>query len=184
MKILKIGKSSINDIVLLNDSTISRSHAELIIDNQSVFIVDLNSLNGTFVNGNKIAFKTKLNPLDVVKIGLEPFNWRRYAMDDDYDNKFPENDSKKTVVSKEKPDPPKRPDNYLTSAILVTIFCCQPFGIAAIVHSSQVNTFYESGNYEGAQQASEKAIKWINRSVWIGVIVAVIYFFVIFSAAL
>ena len=37
------------------------------------------------------------------------------------------------------------PNNYLVWSILVTIFCCIPFGIVAIVKSSQVNGLWAQG---------------------------------------
>lgn len=55
-----------------------------------------------------------------------------------------------------------RPDipNYLVPAILVTIFCCWPFGIPAIIFAAQVNTKLDEGNIAGAQDASNKAKMW------------------------
>ncbi len=44
------------------------------------------------------------------------------------------------------------PDNYLVYAILTTLFCCLPFGIAGIVKAAQVSTKYQAGDYEGAVQ--------------------------------
>ena len=34
---------------------------------------------------------------------------------------------------------PEQIPNYLVQAILVTIFCCLPFGIVSIVYAAQVN---------------------------------------------
>ncbi|OXY92230.1 hypothetical protein BEK98_25855 [Streptomyces diastatochromogenes] len=42
-------------------------------------------------------------------------------------------------------------------AILVTLFCFLPTGIAAIVFSSQVSSKSSVGDFEGAAQASRKA---------------------------
>ncbi|MHB1108479.1 MAG: CD225/dispanin family protein [Lutibacter sp.] len=53
------------------------------------------------------------------------------------------------------------PKNYLIESILVTIFCCLPFGIAGIVFAAQVNAKFEMGDYEGAKKASEEAQKWM-----------------------
>ncbi|NER07984.1 MAG: CD225/dispanin family protein [Okeania sp. SIO3C4] len=33
--------------------------------------------------------------------------------------------------------------SYLTQAILITVFCCLPFGIVAIVYAAQVNSRLE-----------------------------------------
>ncbi len=50
--------------------------------------------------------------------------------------------------------------NYLVFAILCTAFCCLPFGIVAIVYSSQVNGLVAAGNIEAARDASKKAKIW------------------------
>jgi len=54
-----------------------------------------------------------------------------------------------------------QPKNYLLESILVTMCCCQPFGIVGIVFASQVNSKYAAGDYLGAQQASNDAKKWV-----------------------
>jgi hypothetical protein len=58
--------------------------------------------------------------------------------------------------------PARRGDipTYLTQAILVTLFCCLPFGIVAIVQAAQVNSKLDSGDVRGAQAASDKARLW------------------------
>ena len=55
---------------------------------------------------------------------------------------------------------PPQPKNWLVESILVTLFCCLPFGIAGIVFAAQVSSKYVSGDYEGALQASREAAKW------------------------
>jgi Interferon-induced transmembrane protein len=60
--------------------------------------------------------------------------------------------------------------NYLTQAILVTLCCCVPFGIVAIVNASKVNTHLARGEYEQAIQASQEAKKWC----WIGFVIGLI----------
>jgi len=54
--------------------------------------------------------------------------------------------------------------NYLVQAILVTIFCCLPFGIVAIVFAAQVNSKLQVGDINGAMTSSRKAKMWS----WIG----------------
>ncbi len=68
-----------------------------------------------------------------------------------------------------------RPDNKLVWSILVTLFCCLPFGIVAIVKSAEVNSKWNAGDVAGAQQSAADAGKWIKWSVIAGVLVAVIY---------
>lgn len=50
--------------------------------------------------------------------------------------------------------------NYLVHAILVTVFCCLPFGIVGIVYAAQVNSKLSGGDYQGALDASNKAKMW------------------------
>ena len=49
---------------------------------------------------------------------------------------------------------------YLAPAILVTLFCCLPFGIPAIVFAAQVNSKRAAGDIEGAKESSQKAKTW------------------------
>lgn len=50
-----------------------------------------------------------------------------------------------------------KPFSYLLPAILVTIFCCQPLGIAAIVFAAMSMGRSSSGDYAGAQSAANTA---------------------------
>lgn len=65
--------------------------------------------------------------------------------------------------------------NYLTQAILVTIFCCLPFGIPAIVFASQVNGKLQMGNLAGARESSRKAKLWCWLSVGGYAVAIVVY---------
>jgi hypothetical protein len=69
--------------------------------------------------------------------------------------------------------------NYLVPAILVTICCCLPFGIPAIVYAGQVNGKLSGGDIAGAQEASRKAKMWCWISFGLGlasnVICGIIY---------
>jgi hypothetical protein len=56
--------------------------------------------------------------------------------------------------------PSTPPKNWLVESILVTIFCCLPFGIVGIVNASQVNSRFSAGDHEGALRASKEAAKW------------------------
>ena len=76
--------------------------------------------------------------------------------------------------------PEPRPKNWLVESILVTIFCCLPFGIAGIVFAAQVNSKYQSGDYAGALQSSKEAGKWTKIGFWIGIAVGVAYIIFIF----
>jgi len=66
--------------------------------------------------------------------------------------------------------------NYLTQSILVTLLCCVPFGIAAIVNAAQVNSKLAAGDIAGAMQSSEKAKNWCWWSFGLGLAIGIIYF--------
>ena len=68
-----------------------------------------------------------------------------------------------------------KPKNWLVESILVTIFCCLPFGIAGIVFATQVNSKFDAGDFEGALKASKDAGKWTKISFFIGIAVIVLY---------
>jgi VWFA-related protein len=63
-----IGRQDGNDIVI-KENNISRQHAEIIFSNGEFFIKDLNSSNGTYINGIKINQQVKINNYDTFKIG-------------------------------------------------------------------------------------------------------------------
>lgn len=80
-----------------------------------------------------------------------------------------------------------QPKNYLIEAILVTIFCCQPFGIVSIVYAAQVNSKFSTGNYEGANNASKSAKNWMIAALISGLIILVstlVFIFVMGGLAL
>jgi hypothetical protein len=72
--------------------------------------------------------------------------------------------------------PPASVPNYLVPAILVTLCCCLPFGIPAIVYAGQVNGKLSAGDVAGAQEASRKAQMWCWISFGLGLVGNVIGF--------
>ncbi len=66
---LSIGRGTDCDIVL-NDSKVSRQHSRVFAEGTELFIEDLKSSNGTFVNGKKISSTLALNPGDLITIGI------------------------------------------------------------------------------------------------------------------
>ena len=75
-----------------------------------------------------------------------------------------------------------KPDNYLVWAILTTLFCCLPFGIVSIVFAAQVDSKYNSGDYAGALDSSNKARTWAIASAAVGAVVIVIYLAILLAA--
>jgi hypothetical protein len=65
--------------------------------------------------------------------------------------------------------------NYMTQAILVTLFCCIPLGIVGIVKANSINKKIAAGDFAGAlaDSKSNKTLLWIGFGV--GIAVTAIY---------
>ncbi len=74
---LTIGRSPRNDVVV-NVSGVSRHHAQIIGDSDgNLHTHDLNSVNGTFINEQRITGSRQLNPGDTLRIGSHIFTIER-----------------------------------------------------------------------------------------------------------
>jgi hypothetical protein len=73
---------------------------------------------------------------------------------------------------------------YLWQSIVVTICCCPPFGIPAIVYSAQVSSKLAAGDIPGAQAASNKAKMWFWISFAVGALLNIISIIVFMSGGL
>ena len=72
------------------------------------------------------------------------------------------------------------PKTWMAESILVTMFCCLPFGIAGIVFAAKVSSLYAAGKYEEAVEASNNAAKWTKIGFFVGLAVMVIYMIFLF----
>lgn len=68
VKELTLGRQGDNDIVL-KDPFVSKHHLQIIEDEEDYFLEDLNSANGTFVNGERVMDIIKLKNGDRITIG-------------------------------------------------------------------------------------------------------------------
>ena len=66
--------------------------------------------------------------------------------------------------------------NYLVPAILCTLFCCLPFGIAGILFAVQANAKVQQGDIDGAAVAASRAKLMCLLSFVLGLI-SLIWFF-------
>jgi hypothetical protein len=81
-------------------------------------------------------------------------------------------------ISTEHADPVEKdysPKTYLAESILVTIFCCVPFGIVGIVHAANVSSRYFIGDIEGSLKAQKEARKWTLIGFWTGLAFGILY---------
>lgn len=80
--------------------------------------------------------------------------------------------------------PQEKIPNYLVQAILCTLCCCLPAGIAGIVYAAQVNSKQSVGDYEGAVAASKNAKMWCWISFGVGLPLTIIILIVNILTAL
>jgi|SRR5260370_33570229 hypothetical protein len=64
--------------------------------------------------------------------------------------------------------------NYLIPAIL-SLFCCWPLSIVAIIFAAQVNGKVAAGDIQGAMDASKKAKLFSFIAIGIGVLLIIVY---------
>ena len=77
----------------------------------------------------------------------------------------------KKTVDKLKQMPP----TYFWQAILVTILCCLPLGIPAIIYAAQVENRWRNGDIDGALRSSKNARNFAFLAFVIGLIVHIIH---------
>jgi pSer/pThr/pTyr-binding forkhead associated (FHA) protein len=70
--VLAIGRDSTNDVVLGDDPRVSRSHAEVRLDDGQWLLIDLDSRNGTKVNHRPIS-QHPLRDGDRIRVGSSTF---------------------------------------------------------------------------------------------------------------
>ena len=64
--------------------------------------------------------------------------------------------------------------NYMVPAI-ISIFCCWPLAIPAIIFATQVNSKLAAGDTAGAEDSSKKAKMFSFIAIGIGVVIILIY---------
>jgi Mg-chelatase subunit ChlD len=68
-----VGAGSRNTIQIPNDEFVSSDHARFYSQNGQMFVEDLNSTNGTYINDTRIHRATAINPGDTVRFGHTSF---------------------------------------------------------------------------------------------------------------
>src|SRR5713226_119379 len=70
-----IGRGAECDLVV-NHPSVSTRHCRLIQTTKGLFLEDLQSTNGTFVNGVQVVSKVQISPRDRITLGLDaPLPW-------------------------------------------------------------------------------------------------------------
>lgn len=70
----RIGADRDNDLVIENDEYVSNHHAQLVYDEGSLYLADLQSRNETFVNDMKLSdAAVRISPGDCIQVGVSIF---------------------------------------------------------------------------------------------------------------
>jgi Inner membrane component of T3SS, cytoplasmic domain len=64
-----VGRGGQNDLVLEGDEFASSRHVRIEVRGDGVWVQDLDSTNGTYVNGSRVAGAQRLDPGDILRVG-------------------------------------------------------------------------------------------------------------------
>jgi len=74
---LLLGREGENDLALVRDEFTSSRHARIEPRRDGVWVEDIGSTNGTFVNGIRLTAPRKLSPGDVIRVGETDLRFER-----------------------------------------------------------------------------------------------------------
>jgi hypothetical protein len=66
---LTVGRGGQNDLVLAGDEFASARHARIEVRGDGIWVQDLASTNGTYVNGTRVAGAQRLDAGDILRVG-------------------------------------------------------------------------------------------------------------------
>ena len=69
--------------------------------------------------------------------------------------------------------------NYLWQSIVVTILCCWPLGIPAIIYAAKVDGLKARGDIAGAREAAKNAKMWCGIALGLGLLIILGYIILI-----
>ena len=70
----------------------------------------------------------------------------------------------------------KHLNTHMAWSVIVTLFCCLPIGIVAIVNASKVSGALASGDYAEAERLAGEAKKWADWAFALGLVLGFVYF--------
>lgn len=69
------------------------------------------------------------------------------------------------------PQPVSDIPTHIVGAVLVTLFCCLPFGIVSLIFGSKVSGLVAEGRIDEAMNASKKAKNWMIIGMILGILI-------------
>ena len=113
-KVIKIGRAEDNEIVV-SKLTVNKHHAQLIFEDAKILLEDLNSLNGTYVNGERISGQIEIGPNDLVTLADNiSIDWQKFLQEtssvEDLDNQNKVEEISSLSNQKDKVEPKNQGD--------------------------------------------------------------------------
>lgn len=78
----------------------------------------------------------------------------------------------------------ERPKKWVIESVLVTIFCCMPMGIVALIYALRAEDKWNGGLYDEALSASRSAGTWVKVSIFAVILYPIIYLLLIMMGML
>ena len=100
-EIIIIGQSRTSDLII-DDPSVSTKHAVIECQNGFIYLTDLNSPNGTFVNGQSVNSRIEISSSDQLQIGSVPLN---FSLPEDVSNQTVKLSLVSQTGASEKPEP-------------------------------------------------------------------------------
>ena len=150
MKVITIGRSKDHNNIVIEDPAVSKSHLQIIKDdNGDYYVIDLDSTNGTYVNGNRITGKVQLHKGDTIVIGYTTLSWETYfgSDDSDEDGKEPGTSNKKLYI------------------VIFSILICVFIGVIAIItYNNKKNEQYREASFDKVTKTYIEETKEANKA--------------------
>ena len=152
MKVITIGRSKDHNNIVIEDPAVSKSHLQIIKDdNGDYYVIDLDSTNGTFVNGTRITGKVQLHKGDIVVIGNTTLSWEAYF-------------NKESAGSNEDGKKPGTSNKKLYIVIFSILICVLIGVIAVIVYNNKKNEQYREASFDKVTKAYSEETKEANEA--------------------
>lgn len=89
--------------------------------------------------------------------GNEQMNGGVYSYQQDFEQNYNQRYNQNYNQNDEQHKNPVNSTPYMIFAVFTTLMCCLPFGIAAVVYASRINSLQRMGDFAGAGKAAKKA---------------------------
>ncbi len=167
----------------VNDTFVSRQHARITWGGAGYLLEDLGTVNGTFLNGERISVPRALKSGDVIQLGtqveldftLRPSPSAGWMQDQPQAPAFPESSPAPSpafsLADTEKEEARKAASGALTSAIVGVFICAIILGPSAISQARKARKVLRTGDPGYGTAVAAEVIGWIAILLWVVVLI-------------